>query len=48
MASSGFLDDRDRASWDQLLDPADPAWLGHRDDLFSLTARTLYVGVRRH
>jgi len=47
MASGGFLDDRDRASWDQLLDPADPAWLGHRDDLFSLTVRTLYVGVRQ-
>lgn len=46
LASGGFLDDMDSGAWKQLLDPGDPAWLGHRDDLFSLSARTLYVGVR--
>ncbi|MDQ3732765.1 MAG: class I SAM-dependent methyltransferase [Actinomycetota bacterium] len=44
LGAGGFLDDSDRAAWEQLLDPASPVWLGHRDDLYSLTARTLYVG----
>ena len=46
LASDGFLDNGDSAAWKQLLDPGDPAWLGQREDLFSLSARTLYVGVR--
>lgn len=36
----------DLAAWRRLLDPADPAWLGGRDDLFSLRVRSVHVGVR--
>lgn len=46
LGSGGLLDDSDRAAWDRLLDPGNAAWLGSREDLFSLTARTLYVGYR--
>ncbi len=47
LGSGGFLDDSDRTAWQQLLDRSSSAWLGHRDDLFSLAARTLYVGRRQ-
>ncbi len=46
LTEAGLLDDADARSWGLLLDQDDPAWLGHREDLFSLTARTLYVGRR--
>lgn len=35
----------DLAAWDRLLDPDDSAWLGHRDDIFELTVRTINVGT---
>jgi ubiquinone/menaquinone biosynthesis C-methylase UbiE len=41
-----WLDPDDRASWQRLLDPEDPAWLGHRDDLFMLAAETVHFGRR--
>jgi SAM-dependent methyltransferase len=43
---SGLLDPDDLATWDALLDPDGPAWLGHRTDLYRLTARSVHVGVR--
>lgn len=43
---TGLLDAADVAAWDRLLDPEDPAWLGHRDDLFRLDVRTVHLGVR--
>jgi SAM-dependent methyltransferase len=43
---TGFLDRADLAAWDRLLDPDDPAWLGHRSDLFRLDARSVHLGVR--
>jgi len=46
LTSGGFLDDSDQAAWSRLLDRNNPEWLGTREDLFSLTARTLYVGHR--
>ena len=42
---TGFLDADDLATWDRLLDPADPAWLGTRSDVFSLNARSVHIGV---
>jgi len=36
----------DRASWQRLLDPADPAWLGHRDDLAVVAVDTVHIGRR--
>lgn len=47
LGSEGFIDESDRSAWEKLLDPHGPAWLGRRDDLFSLSARTLYVGYRQ-
>jgi SAM-dependent methyltransferase len=43
---TGFLAPADLEAWDRLLDPADPAWLAHRSDLFSLVARSVHVGER--
>ena len=43
---TGYLDPADLQTWEQLLDPADPAWLGHRSDLFSLDARSVHIGER--
>lgn len=43
---SGFLTDDDLATWDQLLDPDGPHWLGSRTDLHDLSARTVHVGIR--
>ena len=36
----------DARSWSRLLDPDGPAWLGRRDDIYSLRARTIHTGVR--
>jgi SAM-dependent methyltransferase len=44
---SGLLDPADLATWDALLDPDGPAWLGRRTDLYRLSARSVHVGVRR-
>lgn len=41
-----WLDADDRELWDRLLDPADGHWLGHRDDLFRLSCRTVFFGWR--
>lgn len=41
---SGELDDTDAAAWARLLDPADGAWLGHRDDVQSLGVRCVHIG----
>jgi len=43
---TGLLDAGDLAAWDRLLDPADPAWLGHRGDLGWLEVRSVHLGVR--
>lgn len=40
------LDPDDRAAWARLLNPEDPAWLGHREDLYMLSVRTVHVGHR--
>ena len=40
------LSEADRDAWRRLLDPGDTAWLGHRDDLYSLEARSVHVGRR--
>ena len=36
----------DLLAWDRLLDEGDPAWLGARDDLYRLAARSVHIGVR--
>ena len=41
-----LLDPDDLAAWDRLLDPAGPDWLGNRDDLYRLSARSVHIGVR--
>lgn len=43
---TGLLDPGDLAAWDRLLDPTGPDFLGHRDDLCSLAARTVHTGER--
>jgi SAM-dependent methyltransferase len=43
---TSLLSDADLATWDRLLDPADPAYLGRRSDLRSLEARTVHTGIR--
>jgi len=41
-----LLSPADLAAWDELLDPDDPAWLGHREDLYRLDARSVHLGIR--
>ncbi|RKN38640.1 class I SAM-dependent methyltransferase [Micromonospora endolithica] len=43
---TGLLTAADLDVWDRLLDPADEEWLGHREDLFRLSARSVHLGVR--
>ncbi|MGN9779669.1 hypothetical protein ACTMS0_28525 [Micromonospora sp. H33] len=43
---TGLLTAADLDAWDRLLNPADERWLGHRDDLFRLSARSVHLGVR--
>ncbi|WBB54706.1 class I SAM-dependent methyltransferase [Verrucosispora sp. WMMD573] len=43
---TGLLTAADLQTWDRLLDPADPAWLGDRRDVFLLEARSVHVGRR--
>jgi SAM-dependent methyltransferase len=42
----GLLSDADAAAWRTLLDPSAPEWLGNRDDLFHVEARTVHRGER--
>ncbi|MFW6204217.1 MAG: class I SAM-dependent methyltransferase [Actinomycetota bacterium] len=42
-----LLDPDDAAAWNRLLDADDPAWLGHRDDIFVLEARSVHTGTVR-
>jgi SAM-dependent methyltransferase len=44
---TGLLDPADLTTWDTLLDPDSPSWLGRRTDLFWLVARSVHIGVRR-
>lgn len=39
-----WLDADDRAAWQRLLDPDDPAWLGHRGDLAVVAVETVHLG----
>ncbi|GAA4674578.1 methyltransferase [Phytohabitans rumicis] len=43
---AGLLAEADLAAWARLLDPDDEAWLGRREDLYWLDARTVHVGTR--
>ncbi len=40
---TGFITGDDLATWDALLDPLGEHWLGNRDDLVDLTARTIHT-----
>ncbi|MFC7480849.1 class I SAM-dependent methyltransferase [Luedemannella flava] len=40
------LTTEDDAAWTRLLDPHDRAWLGHREDIYRLEARTVHIGTR--
>ncbi|GAB3220119.1 methyltransferase domain-containing protein [Glycomyces halotolerans] len=42
-----FLDGEDQSTWEALLDPDSPHWLGARRDLHHLEIRSTYVGVKR-
>ncbi|MDG4778913.1 methyltransferase domain-containing protein [Micromonospora sp. WMMD961] len=42
---TGLLSAADLDAWDHLLDPAGKEWLGHRGDLFRLSARSVHLGV---
>lgn len=44
---TGLLSDADLQTWADLLDPAAQTWLGHRDDLYSLEARSVQLGIAR-
>lgn len=46
MGATGLIGADDLAAWNRLLDTDDTAWLGRRDDLFVLEARTVHVGRR--
>lgn len=43
-----WLDADDREAWARLLDGADPSWLGHRDDLELIAAKTVHLGRAPH
>ena len=42
---TGLLATDDLATWDELLDPVSPDWMGHRTDIFSLAAHSVHVGA---
>jgi SAM-dependent methyltransferase len=44
LADTGLLDAADQDAWRRLLDPDDDAWLGGRDDLYVLRARSVHTG----
>ena len=41
-----LLEPDDVATWRRLLDPADEAWLGNRQDLYWLAAASIHIGVK--
>ena len=41
-----MLPTEDDEAWSRLLDPDRPEWIGHRDDVFVLDARSVHVGER--
>jgi SAM-dependent methyltransferase len=43
---TGLVEPEDLSAWDRLLDESDPAWLGNREDLYRLTARSVHVGTK--
>lgn len=43
---AGLLDPADLEAWDRVLDSGDSAWLGLREDIYWLDARTVHIGVR--
>lgn len=45
-AAADLLDAADTAALQRLLDPTDPAYVARRDDVFMLTANTVYLGWR--
>jgi hypothetical protein len=45
-ATADLLDQADVAALHRLLDPADPAHVARRDDVFMLKASTVYLGWR--
>jgi SAM-dependent methyltransferase len=47
LADTDLLHPADREAWRRLLDPADPAWLGARDDTHVLRARSVHMAQRR-
>jgi len=47
LADTGLLDVDDLAAWVRLLDPSAAEWLGARDDLYVLRARSIHTGERR-
>ncbi|MBU8861553.1 MULTISPECIES: class I SAM-dependent methyltransferase [unclassified Micromonospora] len=46
LRGTGLLTTADLCTWDRLLDPGDPVWLGNRRDVFLLEARSVHVGRR--
>lgn len=46
LRDTDLLGEADRATWTTLLDPERPEWLGNRDDLYSIEARSIQLGVR--
>lgn len=46
LETEDLLSPEDLDTWRRLIDPTDPHWLGHRDDLFWLEARSVHVGQR--
>jgi SAM-dependent methyltransferase len=48
MSATGeeYLDESDRAAVQRLLDPDDDAYVGHRDDVFVLSATSVHLGRR--
>ena len=46
LADTGLLAAADQEAWQRLLDPHDDAWLGARDDLYVLRARSVHTGER--
>ncbi|MCZ7418682.1 MULTISPECIES: class I SAM-dependent methyltransferase [unclassified Micromonospora] len=46
LRDTGLLTPGDLHTWDRLLDPEDPVWLGNRRDVFLLEARSVHVGRR--
>ncbi|MPZ63066.1 MAG: methyltransferase domain-containing protein [Propionibacteriales bacterium] len=44
LTEAEVLPEADLRAWERLLDPDAEEWLGHRDDLYSLQARSVHVG----